>query len=110
MYKKAWCTCKVVVLLIKRIVVVVVFFFLTFSLPSASLDLKVPILTLNGIRSQVKVLTLVSHFTQVRVQNIKRQLDATFLCSCWIESFHTKTLFPDDSVFNVYSKKSRGAI
>ena len=36
MYKKAWCTCKVVVLLIKPIV------FLTFSLPSASLDLKVP--------------------------------------------------------------------
>ena len=106
MYKKAWCTCKVVVLLIKPIV----FFFLTFSLPSASLDLKVPILTLSGIRSQVKVLTLVSHFTQVRVQNIKRQLDATFLCSCWIESFQTKTLFPDDSVFNVYSKKSRGAI
>ena len=39
MYKKAWCTCKVVVLLIKSF-----FFFLTFSLPSASLDLKVPIL------------------------------------------------------------------
>ena len=39
MYKKAWCTCKVVVLLIKPIV------FLTFSLPSASLDLKVHILT-----------------------------------------------------------------
>ena len=38
MYKKAWCTCKVVVLLIKA----TVFFF--FSLPSASLDLKVPIL------------------------------------------------------------------
>ena len=38
MYKKAWCTCKVVVLLIKPIV------FLTFSLPSASWDLKVPIL------------------------------------------------------------------
>ena len=37
MYKKAWCTCKVVVLLIKPIV------FVTFSLPSASLDLKVPI-------------------------------------------------------------------
>ena len=36
MYKKAWCTCKVVVLLIKPIV------FLTFSLPSASLDLKIP--------------------------------------------------------------------
>ena len=36
MYKKAWCTCKVVVLLIKPIV------FLTFSLPSASVDLKVP--------------------------------------------------------------------
>ena len=36
MYKKAWYTCKVVVLLIKPIV------FLTFSLPSASLDLKVP--------------------------------------------------------------------
>ena len=36
MYKKAWCTCKVVVLLIKPIV------FLTFSLPSASLDLKGP--------------------------------------------------------------------
>ena len=38
MYKKAWCTCKVVVLLIKPIVV------LTFSLPSASLDLKVRII------------------------------------------------------------------
>ena len=38
MYKKAWCTCKVVVLLIKPIV------FLTFSLPSGSLDLEVPIL------------------------------------------------------------------
>ena len=38
MYKKAWCTCKIVVLLIKPIV------YLTFSLPSASLDLKVPIL------------------------------------------------------------------
>ena len=37
MYKKAWCTCNVVVLLIKPIV------FLTFSLLSASLDLKVPI-------------------------------------------------------------------
>ena len=36
MYKKAWCTCKVIVLQIKPIVV------LTFSLPSASLDLKVP--------------------------------------------------------------------
>ena len=36
MYKKAWCTSKVVVLLIKPIV------FLTLSLPSASLDLKVP--------------------------------------------------------------------
>ena len=36
MNKKAWCTCKVVVLQIKPIV------FLTFSLPSASLDLKVP--------------------------------------------------------------------
>ena len=39
MYKKAWCTCKVVVLLIKPIV-----FFLTFSLRSASLDLKVPVI------------------------------------------------------------------
>ena len=37
MYKKAWCTCKVVALLIKPIV------FLAFLLPSASLDLKVPI-------------------------------------------------------------------
>ena len=37
MYKKAWCTCKVIVLQIKLIV------FLTFSLPSASLDLKVAI-------------------------------------------------------------------
>ena len=36
MYKKAWCTCKDVILLIKPIV------FLTFSLPSAWLDLKVP--------------------------------------------------------------------
>ena len=38
MYKKAWR--KVVVLIIKPIVFV---FFLTFSLPSASLNLKVPI-------------------------------------------------------------------
>ena len=36
MYKKVWCTCEVVVLIIKPIV------FLTFSLSSASLDLKVP--------------------------------------------------------------------
>ena len=34
--QKVWCTCKVVVLLIKPIV------FMAFSLPSASLDLKVP--------------------------------------------------------------------
>ena len=40
MYKKTGCTCKVVVLLIKPIVF---WFFFTFSLPSASLDLKVPI-------------------------------------------------------------------
>ena len=37
MYKKVRCTCEVVVLLIKPIV------FLTFSLSSASSDLKVPI-------------------------------------------------------------------
>ena len=42
MYTKPGCTCKVVVLLIKPIVFLF-FFFLTFSLPSASLDLKVPI-------------------------------------------------------------------
>ena len=36
MYKKAWCTCKIVVLLIKPIV------FVAFPLPSLSLDLKVP--------------------------------------------------------------------
>ena len=36
MYKKVWCTCEVVVLLIKPIVL------LTFSLSSASFDLKVP--------------------------------------------------------------------
>ena len=36
MYKKVWCTWEVVVLLIKPIV------FLTFSMSSASLDLKVP--------------------------------------------------------------------
>ena len=40
MYKKAWCTCKVVVLLIKPIV------FLPFSLPSASSLLKLPIDTI----------------------------------------------------------------
>ena len=39
MYKIVCCTCEVVVLLIKPIV------FLTFSLSSASLDLKVPILS-----------------------------------------------------------------
>ena len=79
-----------------------------FSLPSAPLDLKVP--NYNHHTFTSKSINSVSHFTQVRVQNIKGHLDATFLCSCWIESFHTKTLFPDDSVFNVYSKKSRGAI
>ena len=36
MYKKAWCTCKIVVLLIKPIA------FVTFPLPSPSSDLKVP--------------------------------------------------------------------
>ena len=36
MYKKAWCTCKIVVLLIKPIV------FVAFPLPSPSSDLKVP--------------------------------------------------------------------
>ena len=37
MYKKVRCTCEIAVLLIKPII------FLTFSLSSASLDLKVPI-------------------------------------------------------------------
>ena len=46
MYKNAWCTRKVVVLLIKSIV------FLTFSLPSASLDLKVPNIRSAGIEPQ----------------------------------------------------------
>ena len=45
--KKAWCTYKVVVLLIKPIV------FSTFSLPSALLDLKVPIVTLSETPSQI---------------------------------------------------------
>ena len=45
MYKKVWCTCEVVVLLIKPIA-----FFFTFSLPSASLDLKVPIRELSDAR------------------------------------------------------------
>ena len=36
MYKKAWCTCKIVVLLIKPIA------FVAFPLPSPSSDLKVP--------------------------------------------------------------------
>ena len=41
MYKKAWCTGKVVDLLMKPIV------YLALSLPSASLDLKVPLLPCN---------------------------------------------------------------
>ena len=49
MYKKAWCTRKVVVLLIKPIV------HLTFSLPSASLDLKVPILPCNRLEGSFVV-------------------------------------------------------
>ena len=48
MYKKAWCTCKVVVLLMKPIV------YLTFSLPSASLNLKVPVIFKVGDRLQTK--------------------------------------------------------
>ena len=43
MYKKVRCTCEVVVLLIKPIV------FFTFSLLSASLDLKVPIILTNVV-------------------------------------------------------------
>ena len=43
MYKKAICTCEVVVLLIKPIV------FFTLSLPSASLDLKLPIVAVNKL-------------------------------------------------------------
>ena len=39
MYKKAWCTCKIVVLLIKPIA------FVAFPLPSPSSDLKVPYIT-----------------------------------------------------------------
>ena len=44
MNKKVCCTCEVVVLLIKPIV------FLTFSLSSASLDLKVPIVFLEQLQ------------------------------------------------------------
>ena len=43
MDKKVCCTCEVVVLLIKPIV------FLTFSLSSASLDLKVPDTKIDGL-------------------------------------------------------------
>ena len=43
MYKKAWCTFKIVVLVIKPIA------FLTFSLPSLSSDLKVPIISFRGV-------------------------------------------------------------
>ena len=43
MYKKARCTCKVVVLVIKPIA------FLTFSLPSSSSDLKAPIISFRGV-------------------------------------------------------------
>ena len=46
MYKKALCTCEVVILLIKNLL-----FFFTFSLPSASLDLKVPSNNGSGGRS-----------------------------------------------------------
>ena len=53
MYKKVWCTCEIVVSLIKPIV------FWTFSLSSASLDLKVPI---RHIIDLVKD----SHFTLAR--------------------------------------------
>ena len=55
MYKKAWCTCEVVVLLIKPIV------FLTFSLPSASLDLKDPIYWLT---KQIITNTNWNHFSR----------------------------------------------
>ena len=60
MYKKAWCTCKVVVLLIKPIV------FLTFSLPSASLDLKVPNQTYGDTHlslTEIKMLARGGNFT-----------------------------------------------
>ena len=62
MYKKVWCTCEVVVLLIKPID------FFTFSLTSASLDLKVPIVV-----SQERVVILPSpphHFLHVTLPGI----------------------------------------
>ena len=59
MYKKAWCTCKVIVLQIKPIV------FLTFSLPFASLDLKVP----NAKQKRAQLLRSESHLFAVHERN-----------------------------------------
>ena len=61
MYKKAWCTSKVVVLLIKPIVV------LTFSLPSASLDLKVPIKRFPGVESLIFLISLEAECEAIRI-------------------------------------------
>ena len=59
MFKKAWCTCIVVVLLIKPIV------FLTFLLPAASLDLKVPI---------TSIFTNVN-FTRVHTEKLRKTVE-----------------------------------
>ena len=48
MYKKAWCTCKIVVLLIKPTA------FVAFPLPSSSSDLKVPNFSWDGGNTQEK--------------------------------------------------------
>ena len=72
MYKKAWCMCKVVVLLIEP-------FFFTFSLPSASLDLKVPIRKLKQQRRRrLRKRHLKSEFVLIPPRLI-RQMLANFL-------------------------------
>ena len=75
MYKKAWCACKVIVLQIKPIV------FLTFSLPSASLDLKVP----NAKQKRAQLLRSESHCFPCT-----KEIEKTFLHPLAKEKLHAE--------------------
>ena len=67
MYKKAWCTCKVVVLLIKPMV------FFRFSLPSASLDLKVPISSSHTLSSSRVFLKTEVFFLRFSIPSMRKR-------------------------------------
>ena len=87
MYEKAWCTCKVVVFLIKPIV------FLTFSMPSASLDLKVPTIW-QGTRSRRK--NKIKYHCNIS-QNCVSKCTRLHLSACSFQNISAGGMPPDPS-------------